>query len=104
MGILLLPRLLISMFLGEAMFLNAKGAASCQCKDGWGRNSREGNTNQITWGQDDTKATVKSGGRCFQEFTKAFCKGNRLCKFMEKDIFGCMNNPCGNSTLSIPHL
>merc|ERR1712106_105787 len=71
----------------EAIFLDAKGKPSCQCKDGWGRNP--------------SLQTIK--GRCFQEFTKGFCSGNFLLQFTEKDVLGCAENPCGNSTVTVPH-
>merc|ERR1719193_252519 len=46
---------------GEEISVNAKGEASCQCKDGWSR--RTGSNNSPVW------ATMMSQGECYQEIT-----------------------------------
>jgi len=88
---------------GEAIFINARGEPHCQCKAGWGRNNRRQHASSRILGKHRNIVTIKSGGECFQEFTKGFCEGNFITKFQEKGLFGCINNPCGNSSLSLPH-
>jgi len=88
---------------GEAIFLNARGEPQCQCKAGWGRNSRRQQGSSRILGKGRKIVTIKSGGECFQEFTRGFCRHNFITKFQEKGLFGCINNPCGNSSLSLPH-
>ena len=92
---------------GEAIFLNMRGEPSCQCKDGWGRKERDDDTeNLIFWGKQPEsvhKTSVKSGGRCYQEFTQGFCSGNMIVKSIDDNFHGCINNPCGNIKENIPH-
>merc|ERR1719233_322863 len=91
---------------GEAIFINAKGELSCQCKDGWGRNTRAQDDNPPVWGEQGVQRvprTLASKGACFQEFTQGFCADNFLTKFLETGVVGCINNPCGNNNLTLPH-
>ena len=89
---------------GESLFLNAKGEPTCQCKDGWGRNKRKARRSHVFGTKIQKAATVKSVGDCFLEFTKGFCSDDFLVKFIENNTFGCIYNPCGDSTVAIPHL
>jgi len=91
---------------GEAIFVNAKGELSCQCKDGWSRNTRSGGDDHPVWGEQGDQRiprTLMSKGSCFQEFTQGFCADNFITKFQENGLMGCINNPCGNNKLTLPH-
>ena len=89
---------------GESLFQNAKGEPSCQCKDGWGRNKRKAWRRHVFGEEIQNAVTVKSRGECFKEFTKGFCSDNFLVKFLQNNVYGCINNPSGDSTVTIPHL
>ena len=89
--------------IGEAIFLNERGEPSCQCKDGWGRKERENLKKKLVWGDKSEENIVDTGGRCYQELTTGFCSKNLLVKSFEENLFGCINNPCGNSEESILH-
>ena len=92
--------------LGEAIFLNAKGEPSCECKEGWGRKERKEEENMIVWGGKKNImkiATVKSGGRCYQEYMLGFCSRNMIVKQFEANLFGCIINPCGDTNQQFPH-
>ena len=84
---------------GEAIFLNVRGVPSCQCKDGWGWKKKKVSDNFVF----GAKKQVKSGGQCYQEFTEGFFTRNFLVKSFESERSGCINNPCGDSTESVPH-
>ena len=88
---------------GEAMFLNERGEPSCQCRYGWGRKERTEEEKTMIFGGKRKKKTVKSGGRCYQELTRGFCTDNLIVKSFEENRLGCINNPCGKSTESVPH-
>ena len=90
--------------LGEAIYLSLMGDPSCQCKDGWGRNERKNKKDEIIWGRRKrVPELIKSGGRCYQEFTPGFCSGNQIVKYFDDNLFGCIINQCGNTSESIPH-
>ena len=78
---------------GEAMFLNVRGEPSCQCKDGWGRKKGK-SSNLLVFGAKRQSTEVKSGGQCYQEFTKGFCTGNFLLKSLDAERIICLKNPC----------
>ena len=92
---------------GEAIFLNAKGEPSCECQEGWGRRGKwEEKVELVVWGGNKDivkKDRVKTGGRCYQEYTQGFCTGNMIVKEFEENLFGCINNPCEKSKHQLPH-
>eukprot|EP00092_Neocalanus_flemingeri_P093031 GFUD01118193.1.p2 GENE.GFUD01118193.1~~GFUD01118193.1.p2 ORF type:complete len:170 (+),score=28.59 GFUD01118193.1:10-519(+) len=87
---------------GEAIFLNTHAEPSCQCKDGWGRNKKRERKDMVVWGRKK-RDVVRSGGRCYQEFTPGFCSENKIVKYYAGNIYGCINNVCGNRSESLPH-
>ena len=87
---------------GEAIFLNAKAEPTCQCRDGWGTQSIEFKQEGPVWLRRK-RGVFNNGERCYQEFTPGFCSDNRLVKIFDGRQ-GCMNNPCGKNSESVPHL
>jgi len=83
--------------LGERLYLGEDGRGHCDCAEGW----------------------VRYEGRCYQEFTPAFCPGNDILRLTPTETFknekwvtpdqfdhfklniSCMENPCHAD--SLPH-
>ena len=87
---------------GEAIFLNSKAEPTCQCRDGWGKRSKEFRKLGPFWSRRK-RGVFNDVGRCYQEFTPGFCSDNRLVKIFDGRQ-GCINNPCGENSESVPHL
>ena len=68
---------------GEGIFLNIKGEPYCDCWDGWVRENKSDS--------------------CVQMFTKGFCSDSEVIAIADGQAV-CVDNPCGNSMESLPHL
>jgi len=90
--------------MGEAVFLNARAEAQCDCKYGWGRKNKTHNKRGPTWSHRKRAAPDSTGGRCLQMFTPGFCSNNRImAPYASARGLACMNNPCGDISETLPH-
>jgi len=73
--------------LGERLFLR-NATAQCDCDEGW----------------------LRHEGRCYQEFTPAFCEGADMVlnlgtrhKLKDGEAFSCVRNPCVSTPDTLAH-
>ena len=90
--------------LGQRLFVNERGEGVCGCDDGWAADEQR---------------------ICYQEFTPGFCKDNQIIRIrkpsipkhiiyeedfaelkirLSKSLMNCEDNPCGDPTVSLPHV
>ena len=87
--------------LGERLFL-IDGNVECDCDEVKYRY-------HFGLFRNDSQGWLRYEGRCYQEFTPAFCGGNKILnlgtrkRLRDGETYSCVSNPCRHQENMLPH-